>query len=212
VPKTHTSTARVSVVDRDYVTNSLQALVASVGHRNTSVKRIRRRLPVQRLSRSCLGVVLSQQPIRVLVAASLPRALWVAEIYLHVGGNSELSVVGELGSSVPGQRSPQGYRAIAVPPASQCRFPWSLLLGPLPSALGSPDPRSPPASAELKLHPLSRLGQCLKQWRGASDGYVASNEDAHSAPSSVCRGPARKDFDRSSRVTPTTPDSLGTRL
>jgi hypothetical protein len=31
--------------------------------------------------------ILSQQTIGVLVAAALPRAAWIAEINLHVGGN-----------------------------------------------------------------------------------------------------------------------------
>jgi hypothetical protein len=91
-------------------------------HRNTGAKNIRWGLPVQGLPRSgicfpgysiqlglgyigeirAFGTILSQPAIRVLVAASLPRARRVTEIYFHSGSNGKLRVIGKLGSSVPG--------------------------------------------------------------------------------------------------------------
>ena len=55
----------------------------------------------------CLREVLAQQPVGVLVRASLPRTLGVAEVDLHAGVDGEPLVVGELESAVPGQRPAQ---------------------------------------------------------------------------------------------------------
>jgi hypothetical protein len=74
------------------------------------------------------------------------------------------------------------------------------------------DPLSPPAYPESRRPQRFRLDQHHAQWDGASDGYVSSNEDAQSAAFSVRHGPARTDFDKSSRVTRITPGSLGSRL
>jgi len=54
-----------------------------------------------------LREVLTQQSVGVLVAASLPRATWIAEVHRHVGGESEALVIGQLHSSVPSQGATQ---------------------------------------------------------------------------------------------------------
>src|SRR5207302_6306304 len=54
-----------------------------------------------------LGKVLTQQAVGVLVGASLPGAVWVAEVDRQAGGYPELGVLGHFCSLVPGQRSPQ---------------------------------------------------------------------------------------------------------
>jgi hypothetical protein len=48
-----------------------------------------------------LGQVLPEQAVRVLVAAALPRAAWIAEVDLDVGGKREPLVTGHLFASVP---------------------------------------------------------------------------------------------------------------
>src|SRR5215831_12312945 len=55
----------------------------------------------------------SQQTIGVLVAAALPRAAWIAEINLHVGGNREALVVGHLLAAIPSQGATQLRRQFA---------------------------------------------------------------------------------------------------
>ena len=50
-----------------------------------------------------LGHVLPEQTIRVLVAFALPRALWITEVDLDVGGHGELLVRMHLRPSIPGQ-------------------------------------------------------------------------------------------------------------
>ena len=50
------------------------------------------------------GEVLSEETVGVLVGATLPRCLGVAEVDIEIGVYSELSVLGHLGSLVPGQR------------------------------------------------------------------------------------------------------------
>src|SRR6516162_6337437 len=57
--------------------------------------------------------ILSQQTIGVLVAAALPRAAWIAEINLHVGGNREALVVGHLLAAIPSQGATQLRRQFA---------------------------------------------------------------------------------------------------
>jgi len=47
--------------------------------------------------------VLSQQPVRVFVAAALPRALWITEVDFHIRGHREALVLGHLQATVPGQ-------------------------------------------------------------------------------------------------------------
>src|SRR3990167_6435254 len=49
------------------------------------------------------GHVLPEQPIRVLVASALPRALRIAEVDLDVSGHRELLVRGHLLASIPSQ-------------------------------------------------------------------------------------------------------------
>ena len=48
--------------------------------------------------------VLAEQTVGVLVGATLPGTLGVAEVNIEIGVYSELSVLGHLGSLVPGQR------------------------------------------------------------------------------------------------------------
>ena len=53
------------------------------------------------------GHVLPDEPVPVLVAAPLPRRMWVAEEHLDAGVDGELVMVGHLSALVPGQRSEQ---------------------------------------------------------------------------------------------------------
>ena len=91
------------------------------------VERFGRRSPAERLSRSAVegdsncvelslrisadvrtfGKVLPQQSVGVLVRSSLPRTLRVAKVHLQSGIDPKLSMLGELGSLIPGQRSSQ---------------------------------------------------------------------------------------------------------
>src|SRR5574337_329864 len=54
------------------------------------------------------GEVLAQQPVGVLIAASLPGAVWVAEVDLHTGVFAEPGVLGHLAPSVVGQALAHG--------------------------------------------------------------------------------------------------------
>ena len=51
--------------------------------------------------------VLAEETVGVLVGATLPGTLGVAEVDIEVGVYSELSVLGHLGSLVPGQGAAQ---------------------------------------------------------------------------------------------------------
>ena len=53
------------------------------------------------------GEVLSEETVGVLVGATLPGTLGVAEVDIEIGVYSELSVLGHLGSLVPGQGAAQ---------------------------------------------------------------------------------------------------------
>jgi hypothetical protein len=55
-----------------------------------------------------LGEVLSQQAVRILVGASLPRALRVTEVDFHIGRDCKALVLGHLFSLAPRQRASQG--------------------------------------------------------------------------------------------------------
>ena len=59
------------------------------------------------------GEMLSQQTVGVLVAAALPRAVWIAEIDPHVGSDGETLVVGHLLAAIPGQGAAQLLRQFA---------------------------------------------------------------------------------------------------
>src|SRR6516165_7199147 len=111
--------------------------------------------------------ILSQQTIGVLVAAALPRAAWIAEINLHVGGNREALVVGHLLAAIPSQG------------ATQLRRQFAHLL----SERGD---RPPPAVRGWKPHRRSvpvRSSSC-HPWLGASAAPCA---DVPSAPFSAHR-------------------------
>src|SRR5215207_7296230 len=54
-----------------------------------------------------LWKVLPQQPVGVLVRATLPGAVRVAEVDLKTGVDPELGVLGHLRSLIPGQRASQ---------------------------------------------------------------------------------------------------------
>ncbi len=56
-----------------------------------------------RLETGALGEVLPQQPIRVLIRASLPWRVRISEVDSDVGVDAELSVFGHLLALVPGQ-------------------------------------------------------------------------------------------------------------
>ncbi len=43
-----------------------------------------------------LRKVLSQEPVRVFIGAALPRALWIAEVDVHLRGDGEALVTGQL--------------------------------------------------------------------------------------------------------------------
>jgi phosphatidylglycerophosphate synthase len=93
----------------------------STGHRNTTVEDLRRFHPIERLSRTrvefprdgvkpratvlaevgALREVLTEQPVGVLVAASLPRTVWVAEEHIDVRIDLEANVLGHLLALVP---------------------------------------------------------------------------------------------------------------
>jgi hypothetical protein len=53
---------------------------------------------------SAFRKVLAQQPISVLVRASLPWAVGIAEVDLESGIDAQLGVLGHLLAAVPGQR------------------------------------------------------------------------------------------------------------
>src|SRR3974377_1996539 len=57
--------------------------------------------------------MLSQQTVGVLGAPALPRAMWIAEIDLHVGSDGETLVVGHLLAAIPGQGAAQLLRQSA---------------------------------------------------------------------------------------------------
>src|SRR3954464_14946259 len=54
-----------------------------------------------------LWKVLPQQPVGVLVRATLPGAVGIAEVDLHASVDPQLRVLGHLRSLIPGQRSSQ---------------------------------------------------------------------------------------------------------
>src|SRR5229473_3935812 len=54
-----------------------------------------------------LRKVLAEESVGVLVAASLPRTSWVAEIDCQAGIDGEADMAGHLRSLVPGQRAAQ---------------------------------------------------------------------------------------------------------
>src|SRR5689334_20684343 len=56
--------------------------------------------------------VLPQEQIGVFVCATLPGALWIAEVDLHIGSNRKRLVLGHLQSAIPRQRAPQGCRKL----------------------------------------------------------------------------------------------------
>jgi hypothetical protein len=92
-----------------------------MGRRNTGSESTRRSLKTQSLSRSLiqpqsylvqLGLridrqvgsfreVLSQQPVRVFVAASLPGALRITEVHFHICGHREALMLGHLQTAIP---------------------------------------------------------------------------------------------------------------
>ncbi len=47
--------------------------------------------------------IVDAEYIRVLVRSSLPRALWIAEIDLDIGGYGESFVIGQLHATVPSE-------------------------------------------------------------------------------------------------------------
>ena len=47
--------------------------------------------------------ILAQQPIRVLVRPTLPRARWIAEVHFHVGSDRKRFVLRHFVSAIPGQ-------------------------------------------------------------------------------------------------------------
>ena len=53
------------------------------------------------------GEVLAEETVGVLVGATLPGTLGVAEVDIEIGVYSQLSVLGHLGSLVPGQGAAQ---------------------------------------------------------------------------------------------------------
>ena len=57
-----------------------------------------------------LREILPQQPICVLVAASLPGRVWVAEVDRHPGRHRDLLMLGHFPSLVPGHRPAQLFR------------------------------------------------------------------------------------------------------
>jgi transposase InsO family protein len=93
--------------------------------RQPLVKRFGGRFPTQRLSRpgieggrhgdeflgavraeiSAFRKVLAQQPVGVLVGATLPWAMWIAEVNLDAGIDLEALMLGHFGSLIPGQRT-----------------------------------------------------------------------------------------------------------
>ena len=57
-----------------------------------------------------LGEVLTQQPVGVFIAASLPWTLRIAEVDVYVRGDRELLMVGKFSPAIPGQRRHQSSR------------------------------------------------------------------------------------------------------
>src|ERR1700678_3213615 len=99
----------------------------SDGRRNTGVKFTRRSLEAQCFSGALIQAqrdlvelrlrktgqvgasrkILAQQQIGVFVRATLPGALRIAEVNLHIGSYREVLVFGHLQSAIPGQRALQ---------------------------------------------------------------------------------------------------------
>ena len=102
-------------------TGHLTVVVASIGRRNASSKYLGRRLPgkgstrpfveflrdlVELASRNSakiglLGEVLPEKPVCVLIAATFPGAVGIAEKHLDVGVDRELNVVSHFLSLIP---------------------------------------------------------------------------------------------------------------
>jgi len=61
--------------------------------------------------------ILSQEPIRVFVRATLPRIVRIAEVDLDVGCHGNALMVSHLLAPIPGQRSVQFVRQLAGVPA-----------------------------------------------------------------------------------------------
>jgi hypothetical protein len=57
--------------------------------------------------------VLSQQPVRILIGAELPRMLGVTEIHGNVSGDGEPFVPRHLGAAIPGKRFVELLRKLA---------------------------------------------------------------------------------------------------
>ncbi len=116
---------------------------------NVSAECIRWGLKSQRLSRSlielqgdfvelglrvarkigALGKVLTQQPIGILVRATLPRAVWVAEVHLRIGSEREVFMRGHLFTSIPGQGAAQLPGQFAYAPGESGDHSLSLAAG-----------------------------------------------------------------------------------
>src|SRR5690242_14919098 len=68
-----------------------------------------------------LGKILSQETIGVFIAASLPRALRIAEVDFHICRHRELRMLRHLQSAIPSQRSLERCGEFAdVPAQSPC--------------------------------------------------------------------------------------------
>lgn len=51
-----------------------------------------------------LGDVLTDQAVGVLVAGTLPGAVWIGEVHRQVGGDGQRGVAGHLAALIPSQR------------------------------------------------------------------------------------------------------------
>src|ERR1700733_5844288 len=92
----------------------------------------------------------------------------------------------------------------------RCKFHGSLPSNHLPSVRGPLARLLLPASLLWKLHRRSHLGGDRNPWRAAIVGCASATGDGRSALFSRRRAPERKGSCKSSRVTPTSPDSLDT--
>jgi hypothetical protein len=199
---------------RSWLISSSQDLVECFGWRS----------PAERLSRSAVegdshgvelslrvsadvrtfGKVLPQQPVSVLVGSTLPRTLRIAEIDFQSGVDPKLSMLGQLRSLVPGQRSSQ-----------VCRQHLDLLGNGVTDGFGSATSQGRSilnsGSGYMSRHPWQMqqhresrgaLDQCSDRRAVQADDHVALPVTWHGAVRSFGRALTDHDLGRDKRLAP----------
>jgi transposase len=130
------------------------------------------------------GEVLTQQPVGVFIAASLPRTLRIAEVNIYVRGHRESFVVGKFRPAIPGQRRHQPSRQMLHLPDQGINHALGILARDLDQHHKSRlafDQRGDvtvlPAGEEIAL-PMSRYRSVLYLARPLSDGYGVNDLSA----------------------------------